>query len=93
MDISLLYNRKSKRSDLVKRLTNLTWGNTDDEAFDVLWEILNDKKLMGSGNSGYIVGTDKAVCFQEIPLYSIVENLLFEDSLNSKRYSWFGIRV
>lgn len=93
MDINLMYNRISKRSDLVKRLTHLTRGNTDDEAFDVLWKILNEKKLMGSGNGGFIVGSNRAVCFQEIPLYSIVENLLFEDSLKGNRYSWFGIRV
>ncbi len=43
MDINLMYNRIAKRADLVKRLTHLTRGNTDDEAFDVLWKILNEK--------------------------------------------------
>lgn len=86
-------NRISNRIDLVARLTHLTRGDSDEDAFEILWKILNEKKLKGSGNSGYVVGTKKAVCFQEVPLYSIVENLLYEESLEGKnRYSWFGLR-
>lgn len=64
--------RISNRSDLVARITHLTRGNTDDEAFERLWKILLDKTINGSGNEGYIVGSGSAVCFQEIPLYSIL---------------------
>lgn len=93
MNVELWRNRISNRTDLVARVTHLTKGSSDEEAFEKLWKIIAEKKLIGSGNRGYVVGNEKAVCFQEVPLYSIVENLLFEDSLNDKtRYSWFGIR-
>ena len=93
MNVDLWRNRISSRSDLVARITHLTRANTDDEAFELLWKILSEKTLKGSDNKGFVVGNKRAVCFQEVPLYSIVENLLFEDSLTGrKRYSWFGLR-
>jgi hypothetical protein len=49
--------------------------------------------LDGSGNSGFISGKRKAVCFQELPLSAIAENLMYEKRLNDKiRYSPFGVR-
>ena len=93
MDGTLWRERITNRTDLVARLTHLTRSDTDQKAFEKLWKIITEKKLIGSGNSGYVVGNRRAVCFQEIPLYSIVENLLFEDSIKeNKRYSWFGLR-
>ena len=93
MDGTLWRERITNRTDLVARLTHLTRADTDQNAFEKLWKIITEKKLIGSGNSGYVVGNRRAVCFQEIPLYSIVENLLFEDSIKeNKRYSWFGLR-
>lgn len=93
MNADFWRERISNRSDLVARITHLTRGNTDDEAFEVLWKILQDKTIKGSGNEGYIVGGKKAVCFQEVSLYSIAENLIFEDALGGKnRYSRFGLR-
>lgn len=102
MDIGDWRNRISNRTDLVARLTHLTKGNTDDEAFENLWKIIMDKKLIASGNEAYIIGSKRAVCFQDVPLYSVVENLMYEDYLYEKnlqegytpkiRYSWFGLR-
>ena len=93
MDYKVMRDRISRRDDLVARLTHLTKGNTDDEAFDVLWKILAEKKLNGSDNSGYVIGDTKAVCFQEVPLYSIAQSLLYEDDKSDIiRYSWFGLR-
>lgn len=93
MNADFWRDRISNRSDLVARITHLTRGDTDDEAFDRLWKILLEKKIIGSGTEGYIVGDKKAVCFQEVPLSSIAENLIFEDSLGGKnRYSHFGLR-
>lgn len=97
-------NRISKRPDLVARLTHLTRGDTDKEAFETLWNILLDKKLKATGRTAYIVGDKKAVCFQEVPLYSIAQTLLFEEEERAKteaekeysekiRYSWFGLRL
>lgn len=82
------------RNDMSSRLIHLTRGKNDDEAFENLWKILIDKKIKGSGSGGYVIGDTKAVCLQELPLTAIVENLLYEDSLNDKiRYSPFGIRL
>lgn len=86
-------NRLNNRNDMAARITHLTRGNNDDEAFENLWKILKDKKINGSGNSGFINGRRKAVCLQELPLSAIAENLMYEEKLNDKvRYSSFGIR-
>jgi len=68
MDELAWRNRIIYRSDMVARVTHLTLGTSDDEAFEKLWKILKDRKLLASGNSGYIVRDTKAVCFQEVPL-------------------------
>lgn len=85
--------RLGSRNDMVIRLTHLTRGLTDNQAFDILWKILQDKNLIGSGKSGYIIGDRHAVCLQELPLSALVENLMFETMHGGKiRYSPFGIR-
>ena len=87
--------RITYRSDLVARLTHLTGKHvdSDDDAYDLLWKILTDKVLIASGSQGYIIGETKAVCFQEVPLTALAENLLYENQLGRKSYSWFGLRV
>lgn len=93
MDEEFWRDRISNRSDLVARITHLTRGKTDDEAFERLWKILLEQTIRGSGNEGFIVGNRKAVCFQEIPLYSIAENLIFDEEQGRKnRHSPFGLR-
>lgn len=93
MDHSDWRKRISSRNDMAARITHLTRGNNSDEAFENLWKILIDKKLNGSGNSGFINGNRKAVCLQELPLSAIAENLMYEKTLNDKvRYSPFGVR-
>lgn len=85
--------RISERTDMVARITHLTRGKDSEEAFENLWKIVLDKKLNGSGNSGFINGTRKAVCLQELPLSAIAENLMYEKTLGDKiRYSPFGVR-
>ena len=93
MDIKTLRDRAINRSDMAVRVTHLTKGMSDEEAFERLWKILTDKKLKGSDNSGFIVGKERAVCFQDLPLINIAENLQYEDILGDKiRYSWFWVR-
>lgn len=85
--------RISKRTDMAARITHLTRGDNSDEAFENLWKILIDKKLIGSGTTGFISGKRKAVCLQELPLSAIAENLMYEKALGGKiRYSPFGVR-
>lgn len=83
----------SWRSDIAMRVTHLTRGESDNDAFKNLWKILVDKKINGSGNSGFINGRQKAVCLQELPLPAIAENLMYEAEFeNEVRYSPFGVR-
>ena len=40
MNAEFWRDRISSRSDLAARITHLTRGDTDDEAFEILWKIL-----------------------------------------------------
>ena len=95
MDVKQWSQRMHERSDMVTRLAHLTRGRSDEEAFETLWKILNDKKLIANDLKGINIGKSKVCCFQEIPLLSIAENLQYEDSINCNgvRYSPFGIRI
>ena len=93
LDHTIWRKRLNNRNDMAARITHLTRGNDADDAFENLWKILVDKKLNGSGNSGFINGERKAVCLQELPLGAIAENLRYEEILSDKiRYSPFGVR-
>lgn len=102
-------NRISKRSDITGMLTHLTKpiqknleGLNDSEinklSIDNLISILKDKKINGSTTSqGFIIGNITAVCFQDAPLYGIIQNVEFEKEMrevreNSKlRYTGIGL--
>lgn len=98
MDFNEWRNRYKHRNDISSRLTHLTKGNTQEEAFTTLLKILEEKTIVGSTTeSGFIIGNKAAVCLQEAPLNAIAENLLYEKELREKtngkvRYSAFGIR-
>ncbi|WP_367567182.1 hypothetical protein [Lacrimispora sp.] len=97
MNITSWRERITERHDMAARITHLTRGNDSNEAFDNLWKILIERKIQGSTtSSGFVVGNKKAVCFQELPLTAISENLLYEDFLRKEggkvRYSPFGLR-
>lgn len=71
--------RLSERSDLSTSIVHLTRCGNDKTSIDNLIKILEDKKLIGSTtNSGFIVGSIPAVCFQDAPLYSISQNIWYE---------------
>ncbi len=78
--------RISKRSDITGMLTHLTRpsviSNQMNEkeinraSIDNLLCILKDKCINGSTTqSGFIVGNTPAVCFQDAPLYGIIQNI------------------
>ena len=91
-----------RRSDFTSRITHLTRRTNDKSAFEVLCKILDEKTILGSGSGGYIRQNKKAVCFQDVPLYSLAENVKYEDEYSSKnctetekinfRYEAFGLR-
>lgn len=88
--------RISRRSDFSCGLVHLTKGNKDLSAIQVLIKILKEKKL--NGGTGYIHGKIPVVCFQDVPLQSLSENILYEQTLHEDedetetRYSAFGLR-
>lgn len=92
-------DRYSSRSDMSLYLTHLTKSNDDMNALDVLIKILNEGRLIGSGKEGFISGADKAVCFQDVPIQSVVQNLTHEEKsyLDKKsfkvRYTGTGLMI
>ncbi|PED32362.1 DUF2971 domain-containing protein [Bacillus cereus] len=94
--------RYSKRSDISSYLVHLTRpvynekGEKVKSSLKVLNEILTSKKLIGSTTkTGYIIGKNKAVCFQDMPLHSVCQNALFEEletkDKTKRRYVPIGI--
>lgn len=60
-------------------LVHLTRECESGDVFDVMLKILIDQKLLGSTtDKGFICGNRKAVCFQDIPLYSVCQNVFYE---------------
>lgn len=91
-----------KRPDFSQALIHLTryrkatqWNDEKREnevhiasPFDVLKEILTSGVVRGSGNEGYVKGSQRAVCFSEIPL-SAVHHFAAEGQ--DARYCYYGI--
>jgi len=105
MKIDNWRDRISRRSDISMGIVHLTKGNDELSSIQVLIKILKEQKLIGSTNQvingaqcGFICGNHPVVCFQDVPLHSLSENILFEqhireDDPNSpKRYTPFGLR-
>ena len=97
--------RISHRTDISMGLVHLTKGDNGLGPLSVLMKILEEKTIVGSTNKtvdghsrGFICGNDPVVCFQDVPLYSLSENILWEQQLHSQipespiRYSPFGLR-
>lgn len=90
--------RIAERNDMTTYLAHLTKPSEDGTSVQkVLLKILKDKKLEGSGEKGFIVGNMKAVCLQESPLYSLTQNIYYEQKLRKGektkkiRYLGFGL--
>ena len=91
--------RIAQRSDFTTSLVHLTRGRGDQKPVDVLFQILEERRLKGSTTaSGFIVGDRPAVCLQEAPLYSLAQSVYTEQkyrALNSGtkvRYQGFGLQ-
>ncbi len=83
------------RDDMSSRVTHLTKGQTNEEAFDKLMKILSEKKI--EGGTGFVNKKIPVVCLQDVPLSAIAENLFCEKTINEghnnkNRYLAFGLR-
>lgn len=70
--------RIAERNDMSTSIIHLTKENSEHSDIDTFYKILKEKKIKGSTTSGFIVGSEKAVCFQDAPLYSICQNVYYE---------------
>ena len=97
--------RISQRTDISMGVVHLTKRNSNLSAFSVLMKILEERTIVGSTNKtidghprGFICGNHPVVCFQDVPLYSLSENIFWEQQLHSQnpevpiRYAPFGLR-
>lgn len=74
--------RIRSRSDMSGYLYHLTRKNDDLNTLEVLFKILNERKLNGSTtSSGFIIGPNKAVCFQDTTTYGLCQNTYHEQKL------------
>jgi hypothetical protein len=78
--------RMAGRSDITSRLTHLTKQNQESKlsTLDILFKILDEGTIVGSEpgkEPGFIVGSTPAVCFQEAPLYSMGQNVYYEQEI------------
>ncbi|MGK0273535.1 MAG: hypothetical protein ACI88H_004216 [Cocleimonas sp.] len=91
--------RYAERSDLSTKLVHLTKEQADINELDMMFRILEDGLIKGSGKDGYIIGSTSAACFQDAPLSAVCQNCWYEekyrkDNPNSKlRYSPVGFLV
>jgi hypothetical protein len=89
IDFEQWQRRIASRSDLTGRLTHLTRPQGDISegmsfedlnlrTVDNLIKILQEQKINGSNQQGYIIGEKRAVCFQDAPLYALIQNVEHE---------------
>ena len=80
--------RSRNRTDISNFLYHLTRDNDEYDYMEVLIKILNERKLIGSTTaSGFIVGDDRAVCFQDTTAYGLAQNSFHEHKLRRKSKS------
>lgn len=92
-----------KRSDFSHGLVHLTRERREYDAatmkakqtasaFEVLKEVLTCGKIRASGNGGFVKGTQKAVCFSEVPL-SAVSEFASPPTEENARYRFYGVSL
>ena len=84
--------RLAERTDMSTFVTHLTRENSTQNVNDVLYQIIKDKTLVASTtSSGFITGEHGAVCFQDIPLTSICQNVFYEQK-KQESFSYYKLR-
>ena len=74
--------RYSERTDLTTGLVHLTKSSPKNKLVEVMFKILEEGILRGSTtDKGFIVGKNRAVCFQDAPVQSVAQNCWFEQKL------------
>jgi len=71
----------NSRPDCSEYITHLTKRSGDKRSIEVLYDIIDSKKVVGSTEKGFVTN-GPAVCFQDIPLESMASNILYEENKN-----------
>jgi hypothetical protein len=77
------------RPDLTDHLIHFVRGETDEDVYQTLRQILHEQCLLGG--TGHIRGGYKCVCFSELSLTLLRHG--FVNKREESRYSLFGIVV
>ncbi|MCY6372770.1 DUF2971 domain-containing protein [Clostridium ganghwense] len=88
--------RVRNRTDMSAYVTHLTREQDGRKSIQNLIKILEERKIIGSNNKGFICGENRATCFQDVPMYSLGQNTLHEQEnrkeLGGKvRYKLMGL--
>jgi len=82
------------RDDVSNKLVHLIKGDTEEEAYNTLLEIIKTGKLLGG--TGFIKGGYNCVCFSEAPISKLGQILALTNELKEDariKYQPFGVMV
>ena len=83
------------REDVTPYLYHMIKFGEESKPLEVLCSILEQETLIGSGNSGFVCGDKKVVCFQALPIREQIRNYLYshfgEDNYPWHKFSLFGV--
>lgn len=85
---------KKHRPDITHALIHLTGNRVSAgglKADEALVSILKEGIIKGSGNGGFIKGSNSAVCLTEMPLSSV--KYYIDDGYSKHKYGYFGIAI
>jgi len=88
---SLIHFTRERKGDLIQgKKSNI--NDAEFSALDVVCQILNVGKILGSNNKGFVKGGESAVCFTECPL-SAVKLFASGEDVKDAKYRFYGIAV
>ncbi len=91
---ALIHLTKEREGDLIQESKRNKENKEKYSSLDVLCQILESGKLIGSTNTGFIKGKTPATCFTESPL-SAVKHFASEDDDKEadKKFRFYGIAL
>ena len=80
------------RPDCSEYITHLTRRTENKRNIEVLYDIIDSRRVLGSTRSGYVTG-GPAACFQDVPLEAMANNIVFEEDKNFQERIDFGKKI
>ena len=88
---SLVHFTRERTGDLLQA-DDFSVDKTPFSSLEVLCQILELGKILGSNNKGFVKGADTAVCFTECPL-SAVKLFASAPEVEKAKYRFYGIAI